>query len=161
MSILASLFLYSDADTLRLRAVDQEEAAKVRKEEARNTLESYLYQLRDLLDEGNKDTPFKQCSQPSERSALTAKLEETFEWLHDKGDYAETSQLLDKRLSLEYVIVCTILTLFLTYILQNHGAPNYPSIPRNRSLPSGLEQQPNVELEYQVVLDRGKAKLDC
>ncbi|THU97845.1 actin-like ATPase domain-containing protein [Dendrothele bispora CBS 962.96] len=85
----------------RLRAVDLDEAAKVRKEEARNTLESYLYRLRDLLDEENKDTPFKQCSQPSERTALIEKLEETFEWLHDRGDFAETSQLLDKRNALE------------------------------------------------------------
>ncbi|KAJ8074780.1 lumenal Hsp70 protein [Marasmius tenuissimus] len=85
----------------RLRAIDLDEAAKNRKEEARNTLEGYLYRLRDLLDEENKDTPFKQCSQPSERSALLEKLEETFTWLHDKGDIAETSQLLDKRTSLE------------------------------------------------------------
>ncbi|KIK64926.1 hypothetical protein GYMLUDRAFT_39330 [Collybiopsis luxurians FD-317 M1] len=85
----------------RLRALDLEEAAKVRKEEARNTLESYLYRLRDLLDEENKDTPFKKCSQPSERQALTEKMEETFTWLHDKGDYADTSVLLDKRIALE------------------------------------------------------------
>ncbi|KAI3608795.1 hsp70 family chaperone lhs1 [Moniliophthora roreri] len=85
----------------RLRAIDADEAAKNRKEEARNTLESYLYRLRDLLDEENKDTPFKQCSQPSERAKLTEKMEETFSWLHDKGDIAETSQLLDKRIALE------------------------------------------------------------
>ncbi|KAF9265145.1 actin-like ATPase domain-containing protein [Marasmius fiardii PR-910] len=85
----------------RLRAIDIEEAVKNRKEEARNTLEGYLYRLRDLLDEENRDTPFKQCSQPSERTALQAKMEETFTWLHDKGDIAETSQLLDKRTSLE------------------------------------------------------------
>lgn len=78
-----------------------EEAAKVRKEEARNTLESYLYHLRDLLDEENRDTPFKQCSQPAERQAILETMEETFMWLHDNGDYAETSQLLDKRIALE------------------------------------------------------------
>jgi len=85
----------------RLRALDLEEAAKVRKEEARNTLESYLYRLRDLLDEENRDTPFKQCSQPAERQAILETMEETFMWLHDNGDYAETSQLLDKRIALE------------------------------------------------------------
>ena len=81
-----------------------EEAAKNRKEEARNTLESYMYRLRDLLDEENRDTPFRQCSQVPERSAITEKLEETFEWLHEKGDYAETSQFLSKRNALEYVL---------------------------------------------------------
>jgi hypoxia up-regulated 1 len=78
-----------------------EEAAKVRKDEARNTLEGYLYRLRDLLDDGNEETPFKKCSTASERQAITEKLEESFTWLHDRGDTAETSQLLDKRISLE------------------------------------------------------------
>lgn len=85
----------------RLRAIDLEESAKTRKEEARNSLESYLYRLRDLLDEENKNTPFKECSQESERKAIQDKMEETFNWLHDKGDIAETSQLLDKRNGLE------------------------------------------------------------
>ncbi|KAJ7585017.1 Hsp70 protein-domain-containing protein [Mycena floridula] len=85
----------------RLRAIDLEESAKNRKEEARNTLESYMYRLRDLLDEENRDTPFKDCSQEKEREAIAEKLVETFTWLHDKADMAETSQLLDKRNALE------------------------------------------------------------
>ena len=87
----------------RLRAIDLEESAKARKEEARNTLESYLYKLRDLLDEENKETPFKECSQDAERKAIQERLDETFVWLHDKGDIAETSQFLDKRNALECV----------------------------------------------------------
>jgi hypoxia up-regulated 1 len=90
-----------NAPVPRLRIIDMEEAAKVRKEEARNTLESYLYKLRDLLDEGNTNTPFKDCSQPAERKALSEKMEATFVWLQDKADSAETSQLLDKRIALE------------------------------------------------------------
>ncbi|KAG6911087.1 hypothetical protein DXG01_004602 [Tephrocybe rancida] len=85
----------------RLRTIDQEETAKTRKDEARNTLESYLYRLRDLLDEENRDTPFKKCSKETERKVITEKLEESFTWLHDRGDVAETSQFLDKRISLE------------------------------------------------------------
>ncbi|KAJ6478603.1 Hsp70 protein-domain-containing protein [Mycena vitilis] len=85
----------------RLRAIDLDEAAVARKEEARNTLEGYLYRLRDLLDEENRDTPFKQCSQEAERKSIAAKLDESFDWLHDKGDVAETSQFLDKRNALE------------------------------------------------------------
>ncbi|KAG5646180.1 hypothetical protein DXG03_004233 [Asterophora parasitica] len=85
----------------RLRAIDQEEAAKTRKDEARNNLESYLYRLRDLLDDENQDTPFKKCSKESERQVIAEKLEGSFTWLHDRGDIAETSQLLDKRISLE------------------------------------------------------------
>ncbi|KAJ7270749.1 Hsp70 protein-domain-containing protein [Mycena haematopus] len=85
----------------RLRAIDLDEAAVARKEEARNSFEGYLYRMRDLLDEENRDTPFKHCSQEAERKAIAAKLDESFAWLHDKGDVAETSQFLDKRNALE------------------------------------------------------------
>ncbi|KAJ7057924.1 Hsp70 protein-domain-containing protein [Mycena amicta] len=85
----------------RLRAIDLEEAAVARKEEARNSFESYLYRMRDLLDPENRDTPFKQCSQGSERQAISDKLDESFAWLYDRGDVAETSQFLDKRNALE------------------------------------------------------------
>lgn len=85
----------------RLRALDADETAKNKKEEARNTLEGYLYKLRDLLDESNKETPFKKCSQDSERKAIAQRVEETMNWLQDKGDIAETSQFLDKRIALE------------------------------------------------------------
>ncbi|KIM41799.1 hypothetical protein M413DRAFT_18744 [Hebeloma cylindrosporum] len=85
----------------RLRAIDAEELTKTRREEARNTFESYLYRLRDLLDEDNKDTPFKKCSQPRERTAIAEKLDDSFAWLSERGDLAETSQFLDKRIALE------------------------------------------------------------
>ncbi|KXN84416.1 Heat shock 70 kDa protein 17, partial [Leucoagaricus sp. SymC.cos] len=73
---------------------------KARREEARNTFESYLHRLRDLLDE-SRETPFKKCSQVSEREAIAAKLDESFQWLFERGDLAETSQFLDKRIALE------------------------------------------------------------
>lgn len=92
---------YSQVFPTRLRSIDVEEAAKTRREEARNTFESHLYRLRDLLDEDAKDTPFKQCSQESERKAISEKLEESFAWLNDRGEFAETSQFLDKRIALE------------------------------------------------------------
>ena len=89
----------------RLRLVDYEESAKQRKEEARNNLEGYLYRVRDLLDESHHDTPFKKCSQESERKAIGEKVSETIAWLHDKGDLAETSQFWDKRNAVEYVVL--------------------------------------------------------
>ncbi|KAF8124270.1 HSP70-domain-containing protein [Mycena galopus ATCC 62051] len=85
----------------RLRAIDLDEAAVARKEEARNSFEGYLYRMRDLLDDENRDTPFKHCSQEAERKAIGVKLDESFAWLHDRGDVAETSQFLDKRNALE------------------------------------------------------------
>lgn len=89
----------------RLRQVDYEEAAKQRKEEARNNLEGYLYRVRDLLDENNTDTPFRKCSQDSERKHLSEKVSEAITWLHDKGDLAETSQFWDKLNTIESVVI--------------------------------------------------------
>jgi hypoxia up-regulated 1 len=89
---------------IRLRELDRDELAKHRKEEARNSLEGYLYRVRDLLDAQNPETPFKKCSQEAERAAIAEKLEETISWLHDKGDLAETSQFYDKRNVIEYVL---------------------------------------------------------
>ncbi|RXW20133.1 hypothetical protein EST38_g5719 [Candolleomyces aberdarensis] len=82
-------------------SVDAEELAKHRREEARNTFESYLYRLRDLLSDESEEKPFRKCSQPAERAKLTEVLEDSFQWLNDRGDLAETSQLLDKRIALE------------------------------------------------------------
>ena len=70
-------------------------------EEARNTLESYLYRLRDILDDESNDAPFVKCSQPSERKSLAEKVKETLGWLQDHGDDADTIQYVDKRTALE------------------------------------------------------------
>ncbi|TFK48246.1 actin-like ATPase domain-containing protein [Heliocybe sulcata] len=86
----------------RLAEVEYEEKAKQRKEEARNMLESYLYRIRDLMeDTSNTESPFVKCSKNSERKAIEQKLRESFEWMHDKADEAETSQLVAKRTELE------------------------------------------------------------
>ncbi|KAI0633042.1 actin-like ATPase domain-containing protein [Trametes polyzona] len=85
----------------RLLAVDAEEAAKRKREEARNTLESYLYRLRDLLSDESSDSPFVKCSQAAERKALAEKTDETLTWLADHGDDADTMQYIDKRTALE------------------------------------------------------------
>jgi hypoxia up-regulated 1 len=60
-----------------------------------------LYRVRDLLDDDNQDTPFKKCSQESERKAIAEKVSESIAWLHDKGDLAETSQFWNKRNAIE------------------------------------------------------------
>lgn len=84
--------------------MDNEEAGKRRREEARNSLEGYLYRIRDLLDDYS-ETPFMKCSQESERRAIAEKLQETFAWLNEEGDSAETLQYLDKRNSVESVFL--------------------------------------------------------
>lgn len=84
----------------RLRALDNMEVSKQFREEAFNTLEGYLYKLRDLLDDG-PETPFMKCSKPSEREAISRKVADTSAWLHSEGESADTSTLLGKRRALE------------------------------------------------------------
>ncbi|KAI0354229.1 actin-like ATPase domain-containing protein [Trametes cingulata] len=85
----------------RLLAVDAEETAKRKREEARNTLESYIYKLRDLLQDESSESPFVKCSQNSERKAIAEKVDETYAWLQEHGDDADTMQYIDKRTALE------------------------------------------------------------
>ncbi|KZT03291.1 actin-like ATPase domain-containing protein [Laetiporus sulphureus 93-53] len=85
----------------RLIAVDNEEATKRRREEARNTLEGYTYRLRDLLEDNSPTSPFMKCSQEAERKRIAEQLEETFTWLSENGEDADTRDLLDKRGTLE------------------------------------------------------------
>ncbi|KAI0651124.1 actin-like ATPase domain-containing protein [Trametes meyenii] len=85
----------------KLLAVDAEESAKRKREEARNTLEGYIYKLRDLLSDDSSESPFVKCSQPSERKALSEKVDNTLAWLQDHGDDATTIEYIDKRTALE------------------------------------------------------------
>ena len=80
------------------------EASKVLREEAYNTLEAYLYRLRDLLED-RPDTPFMKCSKSSERQAISHKLADTTAWLHEEGETADTAALREKRAALECVYI--------------------------------------------------------
>ena len=85
----------------RLLAVDAEETSKRKREEARNTLESYIYKLRDLLEDESSEAPFVKCSQNQERKAIAEKVDETLVWLQDHGEDADTIEYIDKRTALE------------------------------------------------------------
>lgn len=84
----------------RLVSVDQAEMAKRRREESRNLLETYLYRLRDLLD-GDSSSPFIVYSKQAERTELSNSLQETFQWLSESGDSADSIELWSKREALE------------------------------------------------------------
>ncbi|CCM00707.1 uncharacterized protein FIBRA_02747 [Fibroporia radiculosa] len=85
----------------RLQAVNNEEAAKRRVEEALNALEGYMYRLRDLLDDESANAPFVKCSQEKERKRIAEQLKDTFSWLSEHGESADIGELLDKRTVLE------------------------------------------------------------
>lgn len=85
----------------KLIAIDSQESSKRAKEDARNTLEGYLYRVRDLLDDDRADAPFVKCSKDAERREISRTLEATFSWLNEEGDHAETNKLIEKRSALE------------------------------------------------------------
>ncbi|SPO24958.1 related to glucose regulated stress protein, HSP70-like [Ustilago trichophora] len=84
----------------KLWTMAQAATRKAAREEARNAIESYLYRVRDLVE----DPTFSSVSKSSERSAITSKTEELSSWLSEDGETADTSTLKLKRASLESLI---------------------------------------------------------
>lgn len=71
-----------------------------RREDARNSLEAYLYRLRDLLEQDDS-APFIKCSQEKERQELSEKLQDTMSWIHEEADQADTVAFRNRRDALE------------------------------------------------------------
>ncbi|KAI0063322.1 actin-like ATPase domain-containing protein [Artomyces pyxidatus] len=86
----------------RLIDMERKEAAKAQREEQRNTLEGYLYRIRDLLD-GDETQPFIKCSKESERQSLERKLTEVSNWFHREAETADTVDFIGKRSILEAI----------------------------------------------------------
>lgn len=84
----------------KLWTMSQAAVRKAQREEARNTIESYLYRVRDLLD----GETFAEVSKAEERHGIAAKTQELTSWLSEEGDSAETATLKLKRASLESLI---------------------------------------------------------
>ncbi len=80
--------------------MSQAATRKAQREEARNAIESYLYRVRDMIE----DPTFESVSKDAERSAIVAKTEELSAWLSDDGETADTSTLKSKRSSLATLI---------------------------------------------------------
>lgn len=83
----------------RLRELDQAEARKRNREEARNSLEAYIYRMRDTLEQDS----FVEASTEAERVKLRKQLEEASEWLWDAGESAPTKDLRAAKTELECV----------------------------------------------------------
>ncbi|EJD05176.1 actin-like ATPase domain-containing protein [Fomitiporia mediterranea MF3/22] len=92
----------------RLLAVDAAESAKRRLEEARNSLESYLYRLRDLLVESEhaydeeSESPFRKCSTEEERKVIEGNVDETLRWVgSEDAEGARLGEWVERRDRLE------------------------------------------------------------
>jgi hypothetical protein len=84
----------------RIKEIAEAEKRKHAREEARNSLEGFVYRIRDL----SGDETFVNASTASERSILAEKLRQTEEWLWAESDRAMTKDLRSKRYELEYVL---------------------------------------------------------
>lgn len=142
---------------LRLRALDMKEASKVLREEAHNTLEAYLYKLRDLL-EARPDSPFMKCSKPSERQAISHKLADTTTWLYEEGETADTSVLREKRGALECVhfAVCILFSESVLRLLERPIVHRYKEI---EDFPEALNNSQKWNWSTRLFLTEARANL--
>lgn len=85
----------------RLRELQQAEARKKLREEARNVLEAYTYRARDLVEQ----IEFKAFAAESELAKIKEQLENTASWIWDEGETAAIKELRQKRTDLEYVFI--------------------------------------------------------
>nr|ODN95058.1 hypoxia up-regulated 1 [Cryptococcus depauperatus CBS 7855] len=81
-------------DVTRLQSIATFEITKAVREEARNSLESYLYALSTSL--GDEKSALKDFSTPTEQNKLQILMEETFDWLADNAEIANEEALRAK-----------------------------------------------------------------
>lgn len=83
-------YFYNGLDlTNRLRAMDETDHRRRAREEARNNLESFVYNVQDLLS----DQIVIKVSTEKQRKELTVKSTETSEWLYEEGEEAPIESL--------------------------------------------------------------------
>ncbi|KAK8869653.1 hypothetical protein IAR55_000221 [Kwoniella newhampshirensis] len=85
----------------RLNSIASFEASKAAREEARNSLEGYLYRLSGFLSADADNKAVQEYSTKEEQKTLKALVDETFEWLGEHAESAEEKLLRAKRAALE------------------------------------------------------------
>lgn len=78
------------------------EAGRRQLEDAQNSLEAYIYRLRDLLERDDDSSPFFKCSRVEEREVLQSKVQEAMTWMNEDSYDAKLSDFLEKKRALEY-----------------------------------------------------------
>lgn len=84
----------------KLREIDAAATRKAAREEARNSLEAYLYRIRDLVE----DTNFVSASKNEERDLILKRADGLSSWIAEEGERAETSELKLRRAGLETLV---------------------------------------------------------
>ena len=71
---------------LRLEFLFERDEEKKRNEQAKNALESHIFEMQDFMYSDD----VTQMSSEEERTAILSALTETSDWLYDEGEYGET-----------------------------------------------------------------------
>ncbi|KAL5207944.1 hypothetical protein ABZP36_032379 [Zizania latifolia] len=84
--------LYSEAKT-RLEALDKKDAERRRTAELKNNLESYIYSMKEKLEES---TDILTVSTEQERESFAEKLSEVQDWLYMDGEDAQANEFKER-----------------------------------------------------------------
>lgn len=79
--------------------MDNSDLQRRTREEARNNLESFVYRVRDFL----QNEVVLQVSTESQRAELSSKLSETSDWLYEEGEEAQTVEFKTRLNNLKFV----------------------------------------------------------
>src|SRR5581483_12067227 len=79
--------------------MDYSDRQRRAREEARNSLESFVYYVQDFL----QNEEVLHVSTDSQRVELSSKLSETSDWLYGEGEEAQTSEFITRLSNLKFV----------------------------------------------------------
>ena len=71
---------------LRLELLYERDEEKKRNEQAKNALESHIFEMQDFMYMDD----VTEMSTEEERTTILSALSETSDWLYDEGEHAET-----------------------------------------------------------------------
>ena len=71
---------------LRLELLYERDEEKKHNEQARNALESHIFEMQDFMYTDD----VTEASSEEERTTILSALSEASDWLYDEGEYAET-----------------------------------------------------------------------
>lgn len=80
----------------RLDAFDEEDRARRALQEARNSIESYVYKMREVLRDEGERQEFAKYAKAGVLDAIEANLSAAYEWLEDEGEDAPLDVLQTK-----------------------------------------------------------------
>ncbi|KAL6635003.1 hypothetical protein ACP70R_027674 [Stipagrostis hirtigluma subsp. patula] len=90
--MILSKELYSEAKS-RLEALDKKDAERRRTAELKNSLESYIYSMKEKLEES---TDILTLSTEQERASFVEKLSEVQDWLYMDGEDAQADEFKER-----------------------------------------------------------------